>query len=515
MPSAEKDVEANPASEPMAAEAAVSQPHDEAANPTRSTITSNSLSKIETNASALYDSLPMWRKCMIVFVTSWATLAACFSSTSLLSASVEIAADLGGTKEAVSLSTGGVLLALGSSPLIWSPVAAIIGRRATYNICLLVLFGFTIGAALAPNMRVFIAMRVLSGLQGCYFHVAGQTILAEYFPPVQRGTATGFFLGGTVLGPPLGPLVAGIMMTYSSWRSVLWLQVVMVGFAFILAVAFVPPSRLDKPGRSALNLRGMEAVRQFNPLPIFQQMKSRDIIFTHLSCGFLSWTQYSILASPRHILVERFGLTSPLSSGLFYIAPATGFLVGTVIGGRYSDMTVRKFIKLRGERLPQDRLNSGVWPFFLIIPVAVLIYGWGLQYCNSCEAVKGGLALPIVTAFLAAAGLLAAFASLNTYCAEAIPRKRREVIAGKYLVQYTFSAFASTCTVPLMEAIGIGPTATIGAVLSVLAGCLTFATARHDVESDEDKGAKQADNWLRRVTKRRELLPTKKVFPIA
>jgi MFS family permease len=130
----------------------------------------------------------------------------------------------------------------------------------------------------------------------------------------------------------------------------------------------------------------------------------------------LSWTQYSILASPHHILVQHFGLTSPLSSGLFYIAPATGFLVGTIVGGRYSDMTVRRFIKLRGERLPQDRLNSGMWSFFLVIPAASLISGWGLQYCDSCTAAKEGLALPIVTAFFAAAGLLAAFASLNTYC---------------------------------------------------------------------------------------------------
>jgi len=47
-------------------------------------------------------------------------------------------------------------------------------------------------------------MRVLSGLQGCFYHVAGQTIIAEYFPPIQRGRANGFFLAGTVAGPPLG-----------------------------------------------------------------------------------------------------------------------------------------------------------------------------------------------------------------------------------------------------------------------------------------------------------------------
>jgi hypothetical protein len=125
MPSLEKDLEASRDGELMVAEAAVIQPFTGSESRTSSVTSSNALSKVETNASALYNSLPMWHKCMIVFVTSWATLAACFSSTSLLSASAEIAADLGGTKEAVSLSTGGVLLALGISPLFWSPVAAV------------------------------------------------------------------------------------------------------------------------------------------------------------------------------------------------------------------------------------------------------------------------------------------------------------------------------------------------------------------------------------------------------
>ena len=39
-------------------------------------------------------------------------------------------------------------------------------------------------------MPVFVALRVLSGLQGTYFHVAGQTILATYFPPVSDETTS-------------------------------------------------------------------------------------------------------------------------------------------------------------------------------------------------------------------------------------------------------------------------------------------------------------------------------------
>jgi hypothetical protein len=106
---------AEPTGTPITAEAAVTQPE-------------NSLDRVETRASILYDSIPLWRKCIIVFVTSWSTLAACFSSTSLLSASEEISEDLNTTSQVVGFSTAGLLLAMGLSALVWSPVASVSWR---------------------------------------------------------------------------------------------------------------------------------------------------------------------------------------------------------------------------------------------------------------------------------------------------------------------------------------------------------------------------------------------------
>lgn len=125
----------------------------------------------------------------------------------------------------------------------------------------------------------------------------------------------------------------------------------------------------------------------------------------------MSFSQYNLLSGPAIILQKQFGLTSPLISGLFYLAPAAGFLLGTIIGGRYADVTVRKWIDRRGVRLPQDRLRSGMVAYFFIVPAASLIYGWCLN-----EKV-GGIPLAAIMAFFVAAGLLIAFAGLNTYCA--------------------------------------------------------------------------------------------------
>ena len=94
------------------------------------------------------------------------------------------------------------------------------------------------------------------------------------------------------------------------------------------------------------------------------------------------------------------------------MAPGAGFLIGSILGGKLSDQTVQKYIiKRNGVRMPQDRLNSGLFPLFLVLPISALLYGWMLQ-----EEV-GGLAVPVVTAFASGMGLMGSFNGLNTYTA--------------------------------------------------------------------------------------------------
>lgn len=128
--------------------------------------------------------LPTWRKCLILFVVSWMTLTVTFSSTSLLSATPEIATEFSTSTEALNVLNAGVLIAMGFSSFIWGPITDWAGRRNAYNAAIVVLCGCSVGMAAAIDLRMFIAMRLLSGFTGTFFMVSGQTIIADIFKPV-------------------------------------------------------------------------------------------------------------------------------------------------------------------------------------------------------------------------------------------------------------------------------------------------------------------------------------------
>ncbi|CAI7641059.1 unnamed protein product [Penicillium manginii] len=400
--------------------------------------------------------LAFWRKSIILFVASWMTLAVTFSSTSLLPATPEIATEFGTTTEILNVINAGVLIAMGFSSFIWGPITNIFGRRVAYNAAIIILCGCSAGTAVAINLRMFIAMRLLSGFTGTFFMVAGQTLIADIFEPVVRGTAVGFMMVGSVSGPAIGPCIGGIIVTFSQWRIIYWLQFGMTLLGLVLSILFVPAIGEERLSTSKHSRSMSHVLRMFNPLRIFRPFIYPNVLLSHLTCGLLATFQYAILTSARSIFNPRFHLTTPLVSGLFYLSPGMGFLIGSVVGGKLSDRAVKKWIvKRNGIRLPQDRLNSGLITLIVVLPASTLIYAWTLQQN------VGGMPVPVISAFTAGVGLLGTFNGLNTYSAEVMPHLRSEVISGKYVVQYIFAAAATAAVEPLISSIGVGWTFTI------------------------------------------------------
>lgn len=129
--------------------------------------------------------LPTWRRYMVLFVISWMTLVITWTSTSLFIATDEIANEFHTTPATLNITNSAVLVLMGLSSLLWVPLGRIWGRKSSYIAATILILGASIGTALAPDFATFTAMRLLTGLPGTYFMVAGQTILTDIFAPVR------------------------------------------------------------------------------------------------------------------------------------------------------------------------------------------------------------------------------------------------------------------------------------------------------------------------------------------
>lgn len=224
----------------------------------------------------------------------------------------------------------------------------------------------------------------------------------------------------------IGPFIGGIIVTFRSWRDIFWLQTALAGAATIF-VLFLQPETIHY--RRAEELEGLSGRKKahtmwqwLNPLRIIRLYRYPNLLTVALASSSLVWNMYSLLTPIRYVLNPRFHLTSPLQSGLFYIAPGCGYLLGTFFGGRWADHLVKKYINIRGERVAEDRLRSCL-PFLgAVIPACMLVYGW------SVEKEKGGIALPVIMMFLQGVAQLFCFPSLNTYCLDVMQKRSAEVV---------------------------------------------------------------------------------------
>ncbi|KAJ4393320.1 hypothetical protein N0V93_002528 [Gnomoniopsis smithogilvyi] len=436
------------------------------------------------------DELPIWRKHMVVFVVSWMALMATFSITSLLTAIPEIASELSTTIEILNVTNAATLIAMGVSSLIWSPLSEVFGRRLIYNIAISVMVASSIGVAVAPTMALFTALRLICGFTGTFFMVSGQIIITDIFEPAVRGRATACLMIGSVAGPALGPCAGGLIVTYSDWRVIFWLQAAMAGLGLILSLIFVPTIHRRVDSDLSANCKTTQdrqpvhqsprlalSLAKFNPVRVLKQLNHPEILLAGITCGFLSATQYTLLTSVRHVINPRFHLTTPLVSGLFYISPGLGLVLGSILGGKMSDAAVKSYVQKKGTRRPKDRLNSGLLGLFIILPAALLIYAWPLQM------ERGGLALPMIAAFWIGIGLMGTFNGINTYMSEVRPAEKTEVVAAKYIMQYAFGAISTAIIVPLIDSVGVGWAFTLWTFLDILGGIFILFIARFSPDS--------------------------------
>ncbi len=127
------------------------------------------------------------------------------------------------------------------------------GRKRMFVIGVLLFIAASGAAALAPSTGLLIAARAIQGVGGAIVTPLTLTLLAQAFPPEQRGLALGVWSGISGMAVALGPLVGGAVIQLSSWHWIFWINVP-IGLvlapvaARMLEESFGEHPHLDLPG---------------------------------------------------------------------------------------------------------------------------------------------------------------------------------------------------------------------------------------------------------------------------
>ncbi len=114
-----------------------------------------------------------------------------------------------------------------------------IGRKRYYMISVALFTASSLLCGLAPNIETLLLARVLQGIGGGGLAPSEQSMLADTFPPAQRGKAFAAYAIVVVVGPVLGPTLGGYITDAASWHWVFLINVPIGIASLILVQSFV------------------------------------------------------------------------------------------------------------------------------------------------------------------------------------------------------------------------------------------------------------------------------------
>jgi EmrB/QacA subfamily drug resistance transporter len=124
------------------------------------------------------------------------------------------------------------------------------GRRRVFQIGLAAFSLGSLACSLAPSLGCLIAFRGLQATGGSMLNPVAMSIIANTFTD-RAGRAKAIGMWGSVAGLSLasGPVLGGLLVSATGWRSIFWINVPVGLIAIALTQRFVPESRAEQPRR--------------------------------------------------------------------------------------------------------------------------------------------------------------------------------------------------------------------------------------------------------------------------
>jgi DHA1 family bicyclomycin/chloramphenicol resistance-like MFS transporter len=203
------------------------------------------------------------------------------------------------------------------------PISDRYGRRPVVLATVAIFVAASIGAIFAPSFTVFLACRLLQTSIATSF-VMSRAIVRDMVPQDQAASMIGYVTMGMSVVPMIGPAVGGFLDEAFGWQASFW---VLAGGGVVLGLL----SYFDQGETSVRREGGFAAqVKEYPDL-----LTSQRFWGYCLAAAFASGAFFAYLGGAPFVGSDVFGM-DPAELGLYFGAPAIGYLVGNGISGRFA-----------------------------------------------------------------------------------------------------------------------------------------------------------------------------------
>jgi DHA1 family bicyclomycin/chloramphenicol resistance-like MFS transporter len=259
----------------------------------------------------------------------------------------------------VQLTLSVCMVGLAVGQLFGGPLSDRSGRRRPLVLGVAVFAAASALCAVAQNIWLLIAFRLVQGLAGAFGIVISRAMVRDLFRGDHAARVFSTLMIVSGLAPVVAPLAGGQIVRVTSWRG-LFVVLAIVGVVLVLAALRLPET-LPEADRRPASLRAVGA--EFAVLARDRQFTGYALVLALSGCALFTY-----ISLGSFVLQGRYGVTAQEFSVIFAVNS-----VGIVLAGNLNRMAVGRFS-------PPRLLAGGICGGLAgaVVAAAAALCGWGL-----------------------------------------------------------------------------------------------------------------------------------------
>ncbi|KAL2670119.1 hypothetical protein Neosp_015000 [[Neocosmospora] mangrovei] len=194
-------------------------------------------------------------KVALVTTVSMAIFAVSFASGIFGPAVVILAEEFTASETLVQLGVSLFVTGFAAGPLVWGPIAEVVGMKRPLIVGTLGCALFHIPFGLAKKISTILVSRFLAGAFGSSVLALGSGLVVKPYTAIPRGIALACCATSINFGAVLAPIVASYVLHERDWRFLAWIVLILVA-CMVPALFFLKEEQASKSAATAVGLNG-------------------------------------------------------------------------------------------------------------------------------------------------------------------------------------------------------------------------------------------------------------------